>query len=60
MTLLYFTSLRQQKYLDEAEHENLVQQAKQGQMQKSRKVKYVLGRSLIKLGERLAPNWQDA
>jgi len=55
---------RQQDYLAEAQNDSLVRQAQQSQprnVSKMLKVKRVVGRSLVKLGERVASDkvaWQ--
>jgi hypothetical protein len=53
------------QFLDEAEHDSLVRQAKEGQnrnLSTSLRLRKALGKSLVKLGEKLAPapQWDEA
>lgn len=54
---------RQQEYLAEAEHDRLVRQAKESHTRNSGtmpNMKKALGYGLVKLGEKLAPQWDEA
>lgn len=61
-TFLMGINVRQQEYLNEAEHERLVRQAKESHnrsLDTMSSMKKVLGYSLVKLGEKLAPQWDE-
>ena len=62
--ITFYLALRanQQEYLKEAERERLIRLARQGQPKVtfSLKLRKVLGYSLIKIGQRVSPELQEA